>query len=264
MSARREARGDQRVAPCVFLTHPISTHADMTMSWLPSIFNKKTSDTDLIERYKEIRQIAIQLNVQLVKMLPNNAAPECGKKLGLIKAGTLILNNDDEIAILYDYCLHHYRRADKTVIDRYLETTPPEPESDEAILLETMRRQRFSIFQVEESDYPKVILRDLVAGGTLDIVDIGLSSTARPGHVLVGRILPLPEFNISSGIMIPLPEPTYRESIAPIVEKFLRNANQGDGPRFSPTHEASFVAQVIRVSLQAGGMDNSFYTDVEP
>ncbi|MFZ4702191.1 MAG: hypothetical protein ACOYMG_19285, partial [Candidatus Methylumidiphilus sp.] len=82
------------------------------MKW-PFTFNKKNQgfNQERIDRYKQLRAIGRDLNMILVKQLPKAAVAECGKKLGIYKAGTLILNNDDEIAILFDYCLYHYRRG---------------------------------------------------------------------------------------------------------------------------------------------------------
>ena len=91
------------------------------MKW--PFFSKKPPRPDqegLVERYKQLRSVSRKLNLTLIKQLPKVAVPECGKKLGIFKAGTLTLNNDDEIAILYDYCLHHYRRGGKNTIERYL------------------------------------------------------------------------------------------------------------------------------------------------
>ena len=66
------------------------------MKW-PFSFKKKTQtdNQELIDRYKHFRSVARELNLTLVKQLPKSAVPECGKKLGIYKAGTLILNNDD-------------------------------------------------------------------------------------------------------------------------------------------------------------------------
>jgi hypothetical protein len=231
-----------------------------------SLFSRLQKNTpqhqDQIERYKHYRQIGLRLNLLLVKQLPKIATAECGKKLGIFKAGTLILNNDDEIAILYDYALHHYRRAGKTVIERYLEQTPPAPESDEAMLLQAMLKARYSLFLVDGLERGNhIILRDILANDRVDLIDVGLSQTGMPGRILAGRILPMGDFYMSSGTMIPLPEGVYEASIRPIIDKFM--GDEAAKKPLSRTQEAAFVARVIRVALHAGGADNVFYTDIE-
>jgi hypothetical protein len=230
---------------------------------LSSLFKKNSpQQQDPVERYKHYRQVGLKLNLLLVKQLPKIATEECGKKLGIFKAGTLILNNEDEIAILYDYALHHYRRAEKTVIERYLEQTPPAPESDEAMFLQAMLTARYSLFRVEGIGRGShIILRDILANDTVDLIDIGLSQTGMPGRILVGRILPMGDFYMSSGTMIPLPEGVYEASIQPIVRKFM--GDKAAKKPLSRAQEAAFVAQIIRVALHAGGADNVFYTDIE-
>ena len=235
------------------------------MKWPFSFKKKPTSDNQaIIDRYRELRGDGLELNLNLVKQLPKVAVPECGKKLGISKAGTLILNNDDEIAILYDYCLHHYRRGGKNVIERYLENSPPPPDSTEMLILQAMMASYYSLFRVLEIlAHPSVNLQDLLTGKTILLVDRGLSDTASPGQIIAGRVLPFAEFNISSGTLIPLPELVYEENIIPVARKFFKTDELGNRPDLSHGQEAAFVAEIIRVSLQAGGADNVFYTDVE-
>ncbi|HYE34310.1 hypothetical protein [Methylocaldum sp.] len=240
------------------------------MKWPFFSFKKKHHTDDhnhneeLLDRYKQFRKTGIGLNTMLAKQVPKAAVPECGKKLGLFKAGTLIFNNDDEVGILYDYCFHHYRRAGKNVIERYLEQSPPASESTEMILLQAMVKSRYSLFRVEEiNPHLGATLRDLLTGEALNLMDIGLSETGSPGIILAGRILPLADFYMSSGTLIPLPEPVFEQSITPIIRKFSHDKSPQFHPLFSPAQEASFTAQVIRVSLHAGGEDNVFYTDMD-
>lgn len=236
------------------------------MKW-PFFFSKKNSnrpDSDLFERYQQFREAGRNLNLTLAKQLPKPAVQECGKKLGLFKAGTLILNNEDEIAILFDYAFFHHRRAGKNLIERYFENTPPAAGAIEALLLQAMLKSYYSLFRMEEIRPGRgALLRDLLTDETLEMMDKGLGDTGSPGVILAGRILPLADFNMSSGTVIPLPEPVFREKITPIIEKFLPGQTPRTHPLLSPGREAAFVAQVIRVSLHAGGEDNVFYTDIE-
>ena len=236
------------------------------MKWLFSFFKSKprAADEARVERYKECRAAGRALNMALIKQLPKAAVPECGKKLGIFKAGTLILNNDDEIAVLYDYCLYHYRRDGKNAVERYRENSPPPPESAEAALLEAMLKAYYSVFEVV-AVHPRqgARLKDLVGGETLDLLDISLSETAAPGLVLVGRILPLPDFNMSSGTLIPLPAGVYEDKIKPVVRKFIKSAEPGPRPKLSGGQEAAYTAEILRLALHAGGEDNVFYTDME-
>jgi hypothetical protein len=234
------------------------------MKWL-TFFKRKRTDSGQIGRYKHWRHVARGMNLTLIKQLPKVAVPECGKKLGIVKAGTLVLSNDDEIAVVYDYCLHHYRRGNKTVIERYLEQTPPEPDSDEMTLLEAMSASRVSAFRITEiTPRAGAVLQDLGYGDRIELTDLALAETGIVGTVVVGRIVSLPGLQMSSGTLIPMPESAYEQSVVPLIEKFIPNSGEGARPRLSAAQNAAFTALLVRIALHAGGEDNVFYTDIEP
>lgn len=228
----------------------------MFLSW----FRKaKSANRERTERYSQIRAAGRALNVELAKLLPKAAVPEHGKKLGLVKAGTLVLNNEDEIAILYDYAIHAHRFGEKSVRDRYLESHPaPEPLVTE--VLEAMNKAWFSVFRVEHI-LPGLgaHLRDLISGTELELTDMGLAGTGQNGLLLCGRILPLSDFNMSSGTLLPVSELTYTDRLTPVIGKFYRDDRTKP---LSHTQVTAFSAQVIRVALQNGGEDASFFTDI--
>ena len=235
------------------------------MKWLSSLFgNARTPEEEAqLDQYKHFRQLGRTYNLELVKHLPPPALPESGKKLGLYKAGTLIINQDDEIAVAYDYSLHHYRRIGKNTIERVMETSPPAADSDEMIYLRAMAGSRFSLFRVEDIlPHRGARLKDLVTDEALDLMDIGLSSAGIPGIIVAGRLLSFDGFNMSSGTLIPVPEPVFESRIRPVIRKFMPDTPSAKPP-LAPAQSAAFEAQVIRIALHEGGEDNSFYTDME-
>lgn len=237
----------------------------MNTAWLFSLFRRSRHEDDeaRLDRYKQFREWGRRYNLTLIKLLPPPALPECAKKLGLYKAGTLILNQDDEIAVAYDFCLHHYRRAGKTVIDRTLETSPPAPGTLGAIYLQAMVQARFSLFRVLDILPQRgARLVDLVTDVPVELLDIGLSSTGLPGMIVAGRLLSFEDFTMSSGTLIPVPEPVFESRIQPVIRKFLPE-NPAARPRLSPAQQAAFEAQILRIALHAGE-DTSFFTDIEP
>jgi hypothetical protein len=235
------------------------------MKWLSSFFGKTCSQEEetQLNRYRYFRQLGRAYNLELIKQLPPPALPESGKKLGLYKAGTLILNQDDEIAVAYDYCLHHYRRVGKNTIERAIETTPPASGSDEMTYLSAMASSRFSLFRVEDIlPHRGARVLDLLTAESLKLMDIGLSSTGIPGIIVAGRLLSFDTFKMSSGTLIPVPEAVFETLIQTVIRKFLPDAPDAT-TSLSPAQCAAFEAQVIRIALHHGGEDNSFYTDME-
>jgi hypothetical protein len=234
------------------------------MNWFFSLFGRSSTadDEPAFENYRKFRALGRSFNPGLIRQLPPAALPESAKKLGLYKAGTLILNQDDEIAVAYDYCLHHHRRVGKNLIDRTLENAPPPADSDEWAYLRALSEARFSVFRIEEI-LPRrgARLADLVTGESFAIMDLGLASTGMPGTLVAGRLLRFENFAMSAGTLIPMHEQVFETRIVPVIRKFWPDETTPPAT-LAPAQAAAFEAQVLRIALHAEE-DLSFYTDME-
>ena len=237
------------------------------MRWLSFIFNKKTCIDPInatLEDYRDFRADSRRINIQLIKQLPKPALPECAKKLGLTKAGTIIINQDDEFALAYDFCIHHFRRAGKNVLQKAQEDISQWPEEDRPYL-SALDKSYFSVFRILDILPNKgAVLENLISQSIIEIFDTGLSSTAEIGAIIIGRILEAQNFLCSSGILIPISEQIYAEKIAPIISKFYGDHNQSSQFQLSTGQKASLESQIIRTSLQTIGEDVCFYNDLDP
>lgn len=217
---------------------------------------------ECLNNYKRLRIAGQWLNNTLTQQVSKTALMECAKKLGLLKGKVLLLGGEDELTIVFDYCLFNYRREDKNIIQRYFEQHPPSPGSDEMILLQGMLRSHYSVFRVQQT-YPGrgAILSDLTRLETLLLMDVGISSTAKPDQMFAGRVLPLGDYYMTSGTFLPI-TPEISKAIMPILVKFLQHRGRSDERLFSPAQEAALSAQIIRVALRSGVMEKMRYHDV--
>lgn len=232
------------------------------MAWFKRLFGfgSASSDTEMLDRYRAARALGRDLQVRMVKELPKPALPECAKKLGLVKSGTLIINQDDEIAIAYDYCLHHFRRAGKSLIERTLESSS---DDQEIAWLKALTEARFSVFMVEViTPHRGARLVDLIHGDTIELIDLGLASTGQAGLILLGRVVTFDDFQLSSGTLIPIPPGVFESQIRPVFEKFDRARSERTAP-LSSSQAAALEAQATRIALHEAGEDNSFFSDIE-
>jgi len=230
--------------------------------WLASLFRHQSGQqqAERQERYLHFRKQGKAFNLALIKRLPEGALQESAKKLGLIKAGTFILNQDDEIAIAYDYSLHHHRRVGKNIIERTLETDPPVAGSDEALYLDALRTARFSVFTVETVKSALAVeLIDQVTRTPVEVMDRSLASTGNPGLVVVGRLLAFGDFNCSSGSLIPISPVVHQSRIEPVIGKYFPD-EASRKIQLSPARRAAFEAEIVRIALHAEA-DVAFYTD---
>src|SRR5689334_14334116 len=128
----------------------------MSRPWLGRVAGKARTKggtmaehTNLLPRYKHLRQVARHLGTRLVQSLPKSVLEEGGKRLGILKKGVLVLDSEDEIAVLMDYCIYDLRRQGRNAIESYLAESPLAPDSDEMVLLKAMREARYSLLVVE-------------------------------------------------------------------------------------------------------------------
>lgn len=211
-----------------------------------------------IKQYQILRTIGRDLNTKLVRQLPKYAIEECGKKLGIYKHGTLVIGGEDELSVLMDYCIFHFRRNNVNIVSRYLALSPPDEDSIEMSLLQSMLKSYYSLFVVIGIISGKgLILSDILRNTEIFITDIGLSNSASLRMIFAGNILPIDRFYMTSGAFLPIPDSLFIEKIDLIIDKFYKEDNV-----LSQNQEAAFSAQVIRIALQAGVIENMNYKNV--
>jgi hypothetical protein len=220
--------------------------------------------TEMLARYQHLRRVGIELNNRLVGTLAKSDFDEGGKKLGILKKNVLLLDTEDVIAVLADYCVHDVRRQGVNAIERFLATSPPAPGSDEMVLLQALRQARFSLFLVESLEPGVgVHVRDLVRDEPLFLVDIGFSRTAPVGMVLAARITSPEGITQTTGAALPV-------GVLPAGERarFLQGLMaffQGkDVRQLSPEEASTFAANVLRTCLRHGAAEHVEYVPPKP
>ncbi|MDB5308199.1 MAG: hypothetical protein JWO38_2401 [Gemmataceae bacterium] len=217
---------------------------------------------ELLARYKHLRQVGLELNNRLVETLPRDVVDEGGRKLGILKRNVLTLDTEDEIAVLMDYCLHDVRRPGGNAVERYLEASPPAPDSDEWVLLQALKKARFSLFVVESTEPGVgVHVRDLLRDELLFLVDVGFGQTAPAGLVLAARIMAPEGIGMTTGAALPVGvlSPDERARFLDGLKATSRGMDFGD---LSTEQASAFTTTVIRTSLRQGAAERIRY--VEP
>lgn len=167
---------------------------------------KQPTDTaEMVALYQRIRPVRLRLNNELVGRLSRDVLDEGGKKLGILRRGMFVFDNEDESSVLMDYCIYDVYRSGRNAIDEYLEDNSPDPESDEMACLQAMRHARYALVLVTGIE-PGVgcHIRNLFTDETRLLVDMGFSQTARPGVLLATRLLDFGAFVTTTGAALPL------------------------------------------------------------
>ena len=198
------------------------------------------------EEKAHICDILRPLHHELLTRLPGAAIQLCAKKLGISSKGVIVLDNENEMIVLSDYCIYNFRPVRRNVVEDYLAETTPEHDSDKMKILQAMASALYSIFEVMEVERGMGIhMRDALFGMDVFVTDYYFSHSLIPGFLIAGRILPLPEINIFSGAALPIDEEILEDAQQWLESRYL------NGP-ISPEMESRLAAYIIRLALAQG------------
>jgi hypothetical protein len=200
---------------------------------------------DIASRYKHLRAVGRNLNHKLVQRLSKDILHEGGKKLGILRKGILVFNDEDESSVLMDYCIYDVHRNGRNAVEQYLVDSAPAQESDEMSCLQAMHKAVYSLFIVDTVMRGfGVTVRDVLSNKTHVIVDMGFGSTALPGLVFASRLLFHEGFTMTGGAALPLGVLSEDERQS-FIKMAARGATQDETGYFDP-------APMIRACLRQG------------
>ena len=207
--------------------------------------------TDIFARYQRFRPIRLRLNSELVRRLPQDALNEGAKKLGMLRRGVLVFENEDETCVLMDYCVYDVQRKGRNAVEQYLCDCPPDPASDEMACLRAMQLAKYTLVVVLRVE-PGVgcHVRNLFTDETRLLVDSGFSNTARPGTLMATRLLDFGDFVATSG---PLPVGNLDDNALEQWQRTLRAGENDDC--YDP-------AELIRGCLERGALSHVRYEEI--
>lgn len=167
--------------------------------------NPPTDAAEITAFYKRLRPLRLRLNNELVGRLSRDVLEEGGNRLGILRRGMFVFDNEDESAVLMDYCIYNVCRRGRNAIDEYLRDCPPDADSDEMACLQAMRRAKYALIVVTGIE-PGVgcHIKNLFTDEARLLVDVGFSRTAQPGVLLATRLLDYGAFVTTTGAALPM------------------------------------------------------------
>jgi len=221
------------------------------------------SRLQLVSRYKETRKIICDLqNGALLNYISEKTLDVCGKKLGVLQNKTLVLNDMDQIGVIIDYCIYDYREEGLNAINRYMDDSQLDPDSEKYRVVKAMSESFYTLVQVEDV-LPGVGARvnDVMGNKQFLLADLGLSKTAGKGLVVATRLLPFEDFVTTSGAVLPVDMETLEEIFDYAFEHY--GTEDGEYIEVDIRQRADLTAAIIRICLQANVSDYIQYEDVE-
>lgn len=150
-----------------------------------------------VKKYKKFRRAGRELSAKISDFFVDEAVlKRAGKQLGMYRRykgkNAMIFDSEEDINILMDHLIFDILKGGKNSVQLYLEKVGPENETEEE-LLNVMACAHLSLFRVKSKSARKrtLILEDLLHGGEITVINIGMSITAIPGLIFFLRLVPL-------------------------------------------------------------------------
>jgi hypothetical protein len=215
------------------------------------------SRDEVLARYRQLREISLQLHDEILARIPVDALLQQARRLGLTRGKRLILDDVDELNYAYDLAIHTAPPQRSRAIDRYARSARFAAGSDEAIMLEAMRAARFSILSIKRRhETAGLIATDLLRHSEVWLVDMGLEISMSEGDVIATRLCTPERFSMTDGVFVPF-DAKLVEDIAAEMPRRL-----GGIPADVLSDNRHFAETVYRAALASGVMDRMKYLDL--
>jgi hypothetical protein len=210
--------------------------------------------TEVLARYRHLREISKQHHSAALDFLSSDAIISQARRLGLAQGKTLVLDSMDDLNLAFDLAIHTAPKDRSRAIDRYARAAGLSPESDEGLVLEAMRRARFSIIGIVRRHDVAGLVEDLFRGVKLWLVDEGLESSLPDGATLATRLSTPEDFAMTAGVLVPIDIALIEDAIAD-TPQLLRNRRE------ELIDDRRFAEAIYRVALASGLMERVVYQD---
>ena len=201
------------------------------------------------ERYKRLRAVSKKLNSELVQHIRKKELYRCAKDLGLLRKKSLVLNREDDVNVLMDYCIHN-PCGKKSCIDIYIEQSSLGEVSDEMMMLKALRESFFSIIQVRSTEKGYLChADDILRPQDIVLADVGLGSSSEAGVLIAARFMKVPasKYFMTTGAPMQIRDKWALDAIDAVLGKYIEPIESGS---LSTTQSNSLGKQVIRLLLQ--------------
>jgi len=216
--------------------------------------------TEVLEKYKRTRSIALELNNSLLKLIPKKAIESTARKWGLWRDGALVLGIEDHLSVLMDYAIYDCFQDGQNAVEHYLVQQPPEPGTDVQVVLDGMQRAFLSIFRVEKVVKSVGIhVLDILSDRRYFLADAGLGDTAPEALTMISRVLLFDDFIMTSGAALPVDEGASAD-----IADYLNSMEKSplDGEMMTREERADLNASLIGFCLRSEGGRSIRYDEI--
>jgi hypothetical protein len=212
------------------------------------------SRAGILSRYRRYSAIRKDVQSAALESVAASRLLAHAKRIGLSDGKVLFADDDVELSLVFDLAVYTSEPGRTRAIDRCARKRAPVAGPDEALVLGGLQASRFSIFGIVGTCEPAgVLLKDLLRGGELVLMDEGMEQSAKPGDVFAIRIAPIEDFVISSGAIVPLDAEAFDEIIDVLTD------GEPDAELASLADDRRFAASLYELAIELGMMDRIAY-----
>jgi hypothetical protein len=213
---------------------------------------------EVLARYRRLRAISVQHHSNAMKLVSRDAILRNARRLGLAQGTLLVLDDFDEMNLVFDLSIHTVEPGRSRAIDRYARSAKLPRGSDEALVLDAMCRARFALIEIERR-HPSagVIAKDRIRGIEHWLVDEGLESSTPNGFVLATRLFTPDSFSMTAGVFVPITFALLYDALAAVPQLHRKTPQESIDDR-------RFAEAFYRVAVAEGLTAQVRYQDMPP
>jgi len=213
------------------------------------------SRAEIIDRYRKFRAISRTHNSCALKCMSSEAFMEQARRLGIVRGRTLILDTEDEIALVNDLAPYGRQGGRKRPLDRYASPQRLSSDSDEARVLDAMLSARFVLIRLERR-HPEagMIVTDLMRDEEFWLVDEGMEASMPVGFKIATRVFSPEDFHMAAGVFAPLAGIFLMSALTR--RPLLSRMNLDEAAQ-----DRRFGEAIYREAIHAGGMERVRFQD---
>lgn len=210
---------------------------------------------DVLARYRRLREISKHYHSDVLRFVPRDAPLQQARRLGRATGRTILLDSEDELALIFDLAIYTAPAGRSRTIDRYARSTSFPKDSDEALMLEAMCGARFAIMAVQDRHpVAGLLVTDLFRETDLWLLDEGLERSLPEGAMFATRYLRPTDFAMTAGVVVPL-------DLGVLEAAALTVPQLGRMSLVEALEDRRFAEAIYRAALADGIMEDVAYLD---
>jgi hypothetical protein len=213
------------------------------------------SRAESLAGYRRLREIGKRHHHGAIKFLSGDAIMQSARRLGLALGKHIVIDSEDELALVSDLAIHTAPPGRSRAIDRYANSARLASGSEEASVLAAMQNARFAVL-ASPRRHPSagLILTDVIRETDVWLMDEGLEASLPEGIALATRYFTTEPFVMTAGVALPI----FREAVSAAF------ASAPQLRRRSPVEaiqDRRFAEAVYRAAIENGTMENLHFRE---